>query len=317
MMRAKALLAALLLAGCGWGGPPQPLFTVGGRVLDANDQPVAGAVVTDGNGSVITEENGRYSLPVFSTHLTITKPGMATVRFDVDKGDSPTTRLSARASAPRVGLDTRWITEGLTGLRTALGEDLLAYPASSLGGLDVLVMLTPGYLKQDELDALARWVRGGGRLVLAGEWGGYPAQNVDTLNALAQPAGITFTGATVKIAIGPDDEEGLSSSAAIAPASLAQLAGTDQPVYMFTTTSLALASPARAMLQSDKRAYSVLATSNRLSSQVLAAVGAVGSGKVFAIGDSSLWLDEDSDGSGTPNVARGANARLASALMAW
>ena len=40
-------------------------------------------------------------------------------------------------------------------------------------------------------------------------------------------------------------------------------------------------------------------------------------GKVFAIGDSSLWMDEDSDGSGTPNVARGANARLASALMAW
>ncbi|MDB5096714.1 MAG: hypothetical protein JWM80_1135 [Cyanobacteria bacterium RYN_339] len=317
MMRTSWLLTLTLLSGCGWGGPPQPLFTVSGRVLDGNDVPVPGAVVTDGNGSVLTEENGRYSLAVFSTHLTVTKPGLSTVRFEVEKGDSPTSHLAARPGAPKVGLDTRWGAADLKGLRTALGAALKSYPATPLAELDALVMVTPGYLDPAEQAALDRWIRAGGRLVLAGEWGGYPSQSLDTLNTLAQPAGITFTGATVKIAIGPDDTEGWDSSAAIAPASLATLAGGTDPVYMFTSTSLALGSPARAILQSDKRAYSVLATSSRLSSQVLAAVGATGSGKVFALGDSSLWLDEASDGGGTPNVARGANARLASALVAW
>jgi hypothetical protein len=317
MTRVSLLIATLLVSACGWGGPPQPLFDLSGRVVDSEGNALPGAVVTDGEVSALTDESGRYSLSVFEKALAVTKPGYSTVRFTVERGDTPTTRLGARDFKPRIGLDARGASGGLTGLREAL-KGVVDYPGRGLADLDALVVVTPGSMSEGERGAMLRWVHAGGCLVLCGEWGGYPAQDIGTLNALAQPAGITFTGATVKLPASEEGgQEGWDSRSAIAPPSLASLVtAKDSAVYLFSTGALALAMPARAILQSDRRSYSVLAV-NKPGAQVIAAVGAHGRGKVFAFADSSLWLDEDSSGSGRPNVSRGANAALASALLAW
>lgn len=319
------LLIAALLVSCGTSGPEQPLFTVNGRVLDDKGQPLGGVVVTDDKWSAITDEAGRYSLAVFGTALTARKPGRATVHFQVADGLAPVTRMGPGPQTVNVAIDTRTSGSDVAGLRAAIATSathLYDYPATDTGAVDVLVLITPGNLSQTEIGNLNDWVHGGGRLILCGEWGGYPSENLDVLNALAEPAGITFTGATVKALEATTGTENWNSVSAIAPQSLAKLAAGDgsgdQNVYLFSTTALGLTPPARAVLQSSSKAYSVLGLSSGHSGQqVLAAVGAYGEGKVFGLGDSSLWKDEDSDGAGVPNIQHGANARFVGALLRW
>ena len=317
-----AVLALALVTGCGASGDPQPLFTVSGRVLDEAGHGLPGAVVTDGQASALSDEAGRYTLGMFAKALTVTKPGFLAAHAAIEAGDTPVSRLTAHPEDTQVGLDTR-ISSHFSGLRSALSTAATVkdYPATPLANLDVLVLVTPTGVSISERQALARWVHAGGRLVMAGEWGGYPNQDLEFMNALASPAGITFTGATVKGIDAATQAPVWDSKSAIASASLAKLAAVGAPtdqVYLYSTGALALAAPARAVLQSDPKAYSVLGdSSNRQGTQTLAAVGATGAGKVFALADSSLWSDEDSDGDGTPNIQRGANARLAGALVKW
>ncbi len=221
------------------------------------------------------------------------------------------------SAALRVGLDARGAAGSVKGLSAALRRDveqLAPYPGTALARLDALVMITPGPLSNSELQALDGWIRGGGRLVICGEWGGFATQSLDSLNHLAGPAGITFTGGTVKLVDNADPDTEWIGAPVVNPPSLAGLVG-DGSVTLFTAGSLALSGPARAILATDRRGYTVLA--GRTGPQVLAAVGASGAGKVFGIADSSLWLDEDSRGKGEPNVEQGANSRLPIALLKW
>jgi hypothetical protein len=315
----RALVALALtagLAGCGLGAP-QPLFTAKGVVRDAAGAGVPGAVVTDGTVSVLTDESGRYAIALFDKHLQVRKPGFAPAALEATGEATDTVALSPLGNGPRVGIDTRWVGDRMTNFLGALKSDgvtLKDYPATALPDLDVLVMVTPGGVSPDELKALRGWVRGGGRLILSGEWGGYPSQDLDLLNSLSEDAGITFTGSTVKLTQGDPDGTEWMSIQGISPASLGKLVG-DDALHLYTTTSLTVLAPAQPIFATDKRAYGVLAT--RTGPQVVGAVGASGMGKVFAVGDSSLWLDEDSGNFGTPNWKRGANLRLAEALMTW
>jgi hypothetical protein len=318
-----ALLACLGLAGCGWGGLPQPLFSVNGRVVDEANQPVAGAVVTDGQVSTLTDDTGRYVLGVFATTLSVMKPGRTVAHLEVAKDQNPTTHLVLGSQTIRVGLDSRFGGPGMSGLRAAIGAvatRLEDYPAVGTGALDALIIVTPGTLADAEINSLQRWVHAGGRLILCGAWGGYPQQDLSMLNALSQPAGITYTGAAVKSVGSIPGTDSWDNVSTISPPSLAKLAagGRDNRIYLFSSTSLSLAAPARVVLAGDRNAYTVLGdSSNRVGASTLAAVGAAGLGKVFAFADSALWKDEDSGIAGIPNVQQGANSRLVGALLKW
>lgn len=305
-------LLALMSTGCGFFGPPQPIFTAHGRVVDTAGKGVPGAVVTDGQVSAFTDEGGQFSLLVFERVLSVAKPGKSTAMVDVEADVEATITLAARAERPVIAIDSRWASRDLDGLRATLGKvgRVTSYAGGSLAQADVLVMITPGVLGASEQLAITSWIRGGGRLVLCGEWGGYPDQDLATLNALAEPAGMTFPGATVRNSAVESLELRVGRAT---PASLAAGMGS-AAVTMFAASNLALSGQACPVLTLTTRAYAVLATS---TPPVLAAVGPLGLGKVFALGDSSLWRDEDSEGGGTPNVKHGGNARFAQVLVGW
>jgi hypothetical protein len=311
------IFAAAAVAGCGFAGTPQPLFTARGVVTDAAGKPVPGAVVSDGKVGVLTDEAGRFAIGLFETQLRVRKPGYAGATIEASRETTAQVRLGAAEQAPRVAIDTRWVGTRMDAFREHLaqaGTPVKAYPATPLAQIDVLMLVTPGAFRAEELTAVRGWLRAGGRLILCGEWGGYPSQDLDLLNALASDAGITFTGATVKLTdADPAGQEWLSVKG-ISPPSLGRLAG-EEELHLYTSTSLSLSAPAQPIVSSDRRSYSVLAA--RTGPQVVGAVGASALGKVFALGDSSLWLDEDSDGAGAPNWQRGANFRLAEALIRW
>lgn len=308
---AAAMLACL--NGCGIFGPPQPKFTARGQVVDPQGRVVPGAVVTDGQVSALTDEAGRFALPVFDEALTVAKPGFQEGRIVARDGQDASIALAASPAGTRAALDGRWAGKDLAGLRAALADaadEVVAYPGTPLSKLDVLLMVTPGAVPSAERAAIAAWVRDGGRLVLCGEWGGFPDQDLGTLNDLAGPAGLTFSGGTVKQLDGAD----LTLRVARAtPASLGARVG-EEAVTLYAASDVKVAGPARAVLASGARTYAVLAAGQ---APVVAGVGPAGKGKVFAIGDSSLWRDEDSEGRGVPNLRHGGNSRLVAALLGW
>jgi predicted small lipoprotein YifL len=311
------IFATLSLAACGWGGPLQPLFTAEGKVTDANGQPLAGAVISDGQVGVLSDDDGHYRIGLFDTHLRIKKPGYAPTTLEATRDLEAQVKLQASGERPRVAIDARWVGDRMDKFGTALakaGFSVKAYPATPLSQIDVLMLVTPGPLQMDEVTSLRGWLKAGGRLVLCGEWGGYPAQDLDLLNSLSQDAGITFTGATVKLTEADPDGAEWMSIQGISPPSLGKLAGAEA-LHLYTATSLRLTPSAQPIFATDKRAYGVLAT--RTGPQILGAVGASGLGKIFAVGDSSLWLDEDSGGFGSPNWQRGGNLKLAKAMLQW
>jgi len=306
-------VAGVLLTGCGLFGPPRPIFTASGTIVGPGGKGLPGAVVSDGQVSTLTDEAGRFALAVFRRALGAAKPGFAIARWEA-LGDQPSVlALAADDATERIGLDARGSDDALAGLRATLGADgalVAAYPATALARLDVLVMITPGALPPGERGAIAAWVRAGGRLVLCGEWGGYPNQDLAALNELAGGAGIAFTGGTVRSVAG----EALTiTTGPPAPASLGKAAG-GQPAVLYAASDLVLSGAARTVLTSTSRAYAVLAAGGV---PIVAAVGPAGLGKVFALGDSSLWRDADSEGSGLPNIQHGGNAGLARALVGW
>ena len=307
---AAAMLACL--NGCGLFGPPQPIFTARGRVVDLEGRVVPGAVVTDGQESVLSDEGGRFALAVYDRLLSAAKPGFKAARIEAAEGAETSIALEPTARRPRVALDGRWAGKALTGLRTALAEagEVAPYPGTALSRLDVLLMVTPGAVASAERAAIASWVRGGGRLVLCAEWGGFPEQDLGTLNDLAGPAGLAFPGGTVRQL---DDADLTLRVARATPGSLGARVGED-PITLYAASDVKLSGAARAVLASGARSYAVLAAD---AAPVLAGVGPAGLGKVFAIGDSSLWRDEDSEGRGVPNLAHGGNARLVAALLGW
>lgn len=319
MTPAKVALIALAaaLAGCGLAGPPEPLFTLTGLVQDPGGKPMPGAVVTDGQVSTLTDEQGRYSLAIYERGIRIKKPGFATASGEAESGKTLNFQLSRTPGAEKVAIDRRSVGDRLSGLKGFLrdeGHSVVDYAPGSLSSYDVVMLVTPGYISESEGQKLRNWVRSGGRLILAGEWGGYPAQDLQGLNTLASDAGITFTGATIKQNTPESPGNEWLSVQGISPASLSGLVG-NEALYLFTSTSLSVKAPARPVFTSDRRAYSVLAGTT--GPQIVGAVGASGLGKVFALGDSSLWLDEDSEQIGTPNWQRGANRRLADAFIQW
>ncbi|HEY9721829.1 MAG TPA: DUF4350 domain-containing protein [Oscillatoriaceae cyanobacterium] len=310
----SAIVASLW--GCGQAGPLKPLFTTGGLLIDSAGHPIAGAVISDGTVGTLTGDDGRYELAVFHTALTAIKPGYASARFDAVAGEEDPIRLQPRAVQTRVGIDGRGEGAQLTGLThylAGVGFETQPYPQTSLARLDALVIAAPPAMSAQEIAAIQDWIRGGGRLILLGEWGGFPGQSLDTLNALASGSGIQFSGGTVKQAGADADASDWFSVSGLAPASFAGLVGAG-PIDLYATTSLSLTEGAHAIFDSGPLSYAVL---SGLGRQVLGAVGADASGKVFAVGDSSLWLDADSGGTGQPNWQRGANKSLAVAMLSW
>jgi hypothetical protein len=284
---------------------------VTGVLVDGGGKPVAGAVVSDGVGSTLSDDQGRYVLGVRAEALTASKPLLGRLSWVPERGEQPPRTLSGRGWPPVGALAPHLLDADFSGMAAiaARSTRLVSWPGTPLGELDVLVLVTPRGWSNADVRAVLGWVRRGGRLILCGEWGGYAGQDLEAVRGLAAPAGIELTGGTVRTAA-----EDAFSVEVHQPAwrGLAVALG-GEPVRLFGAAELALSGEARPLLVAA-RGYVVLATGG---TRVLAAVGPLGYGKIVVLGDSSLWRDEDSTGVGRANIALGGNGRLLEALLVW
>lgn len=310
-LRARAFAAAVLVGSVGCGAGEQALFVVTGRVCDEAGQPLPGAVVTDGAVSTLTDDAGRYRLAVRHAEITVIKPQYLSGRWTAEAGTQPLRTLVSRPGVPTLAIDGRASSGGLSEVTRTVAAwgGLVPWPGTSLSRLDILLLITPQRWRAEEIRQVGRWVQAGGRLIVCGEWAGYPGLDLATVHALIRPAGITFTGGTLKATT---PEAFTFRVPRPAWASLATALG-GEPVVLFGAAELGLSAEARPVLVAPQ-GYVVLSAR---PAPVLAAVGPCGAGKVFVIGDSSLWRDEASGDDGRSNFSVAGNQRLLRALLGW
>jgi hypothetical protein len=298
-----------------------PGATLGGRVSAAG-QPVAGAVVSDGINSTLTDAEGRYVLEGVV-------PGQATLRVS-----KPRFQASVRAWAGAAGavdgldfelaatgaslfFDTRAASglnparyAGLKQALTGLGWTLVETPPPSPG--DAWVLVCPAESPSPETIAQASaFVAQGGKLILLGEWGGYGGFDNLGANALAHGLGLHFNPDLIREAGGRSPE--WLSIKRFEPL----VFGTDGPkaAQLFNACSLYGLSGMRALASTGAQAYRI--QSGEAASRPVAMGGPYGAGKAIALGDTSAFSDDDMDGDGTPDYKNADNLRFWEKLLAW
>lgn len=311
----------------------KPLNTsLQGRVM-ADGQPVAGATVFDGSQSVSTGSDGRYRLnSAFDgeKRLTIAKTGYQPQAQTVsspagqqrDLGDIT---LSRRTEPLRLGLDTSHAAFGQSGavglsrfggMRQTLaqaGYQVEVYESGRPGqleALDVLMILSPSApFTAAEISALQAFVQGGGKLIVSGEWAGFGGFDGAAANELLAPFKLQFGLDSLREqklpALSVREFLPHPLMAGLAEIWLYQSASVRPTEPTLNTELLARTTPGSFRIASDIGAFAVLALTSH------------GAGKVIALGDSSLWSDEDTDANGTSNLAEADNRKLLQQLLSW
>jgi unsaturated rhamnogalacturonyl hydrolase len=143
----------------------------------------------------------------------------------------------------------------------------------TLRGVDVLIIVDPDtpeesdhprYIESDEADAIDKWVRGGGRLMLMGNDKGNA--EFEHFNQLARRFGITFREETYPKVAGKGILKARGEGSIFAGGST---------VYLVEVAPLAVANPKHILLAD--------------SGTPIMALAPVGKGEVFAIGDPWLY----------------------------
>lgn len=307
MMRARALLFALMLAGCAW-----PVAPYAGQVVDPQGAPLEGATVSSEHGAALTDARGRFSLADGRGELRITHAGYQPV--------TPDRRLSVIPMRPtgqplRVVWDARWSPPGMAGLQEHLSGRGIRVQVVTAGPLpvehEVVVLACPAWFRAEARAEYAALAARGVKLVVVGEWGGYDGLDLQAVNAVAGLAGVRFAAAAVRSYASGAPDDWLTLQALPAGRLTGELS---KGVRCFTAGALELEAGAVPLLRTDEASMRIQAWGS--GSQVLVAAGAAGRGTLVAVADASLWTDEAGP-DGLPHWRTLDNARLAERLLAW
>ncbi|MEB3196257.1 MAG: DUF4350 domain-containing protein [Candidatus Sericytochromatia bacterium] len=298
-----------------------------GRVV-ADGQGVAGAVVSDGLNSAVSDPTGEYELPGVApgqVRLTASKPRFqlanqtiavsATVPAVADFSLSPApatltldTSLAANETQ-RLAWNDRF--RGLSRQLAASGWTIKEAPAEP-----ATVWVLAGVardLTRQEIERLTDFVSQGGKLIVLGEWGGSAGFRTSAANTLLHGLGAHLAPDLVRDFVNPKNpnwitvQRFLSSHPSVAEVRSWRVYGASSVFGLWPLQSLA---------ETSKDAFR-LQSSSQTASQSLLVGGPFKAGKVIVVGDTSCFTDEDSDRDGQPNLADGDNFRLVERLLSW
>ncbi|MBC7545106.1 MAG: hypothetical protein H7338_20460 [Candidatus Sericytochromatia bacterium] len=310
-----------------------------GRVV-SQGRPLAGACVSDGQRSTLTDSAGHFRLAVGDTYTTLRMAatgyvaqnlGPINVPAATDLGDQslvPVGRLPhilvdlSRRSFGRDG-DAGELA-GLYALLTGRGyrvSRLQDGPLGDLGGVDIVVVpvMSTG-LASDERDRLVAWVRQGGKLIVLGEWGGFGGFNLQAANDLLLPFNLGFGGDALR---SPDSGRERPGAIPLPAGTAPGLWDGVRQVDLFEACRVRVREGGKVPLDSHNTYQT-----GRLGQQGMRVaavwgnfspigVSLLGAGRVVAIGDASLWSGDDSDGDGTLNLFQGDNRTFALNVFRW
>jgi hypothetical protein len=293
-----------------------------GRVL-AEGKPVAGAVVSDGLNSTLTDGQGAYELK--GVALGSVTPTASKSRYQVASkavnvtGQTSASDLALASAAPVVYFDGSVSTQATAGKYSQLKQTLTSQgwtiqetPPAREG---VWVLVSPStVLGNDTLERLVTFVAQGGKLVILGDWGGFSGFNNLAANNLAHVLGLHFNPDLLRDpAITDGNMEWIAIRSFRTPS---PISSDVKSIQLYQSSSLFALAPMSSFAQTGKGAY-------RVQANAVAGIQNVGmggpykAGKAIALGDSSAWSDADSDGDSTSNLKEADNARFVTQLFDW
>lgn len=291
--------------------------------VTANGQPLAGAVVSDGLNSTLTDSQGSYELKgvaLGQVTLTASKSRYQVASKAVNVTGSAQGNDLALAPATPVAYFDGTVSSGATSgkfsqLRATLataGWTIQEAPPAAEG---VWVLVSPSaVLDNATIERLVTFVAQGGKLVVLGEWGGYSGFNNLAANTLAHVVGLHFNPDLLRDpALTSAPQEWVTARSFRTPTPIA----TDvKSIQLYQSSSLFALAPMIPVAQSAAGAYRVQANAPRGPHNVVMG-GPYKGGKAIALGDASAWSDADTDGDGVANLKEADNARAIAQLFDW
>lgn len=304
------LALVILLAGC---GRIFSLPLVQGKVLSQNGQAIPGAVISDGERSTCTDEDGHFELNTSAKGLKVRKPGYMVGEF-LTSGSELT--LQKNVASISVAWDLRWSENQTAGIQSALATAGFKVQAfnDKLPDADVWVLPCPRQFPTAAIAEALNWVRQGKNLVVFGEWGGYPAFDQSGVNSLLANTGISFSGSTIR-AYDAKDQEAPEWVLVNGFTSRSLLTDVYRGLQVFTAGSLAVESPGRILAQSEGGSFRIMGFDK--GNQIMAAYAPIGYGKITVWSDYSFITDNDSKGQGTPNWQTLDNPKIITNTLKW
>jgi Repeat of unknown function (DUF6923) len=232
--------------------------------------------------------------------------------------------------------DTAGYFEGLSelvtfGLEGSFQEKDQLITDAALAGYNVLVVADPEYnLAPAEIQVIARFVAGGGRLVILGEW--WNAVNTDTVNALLEGVGANIRLNADMVIDDTNNDGGTPYWPVIHRFAPHPLASEVSQAVLYAGASLSVAVPAVAIASGDEDTYTAgpqsavegsladnagkgldgaALTDIRPGAPVVMAYEKIGPGSVFVTGDSGLFESADPDADGILSLNEYDNRKLA------
>jgi hypothetical protein len=306
-----------------------------GRVIDQNGKAISSATVysSANKQSVSTDNQGRFVLGFVSGgafSLSVSKVGYQSLSRSVtlqtgQKQELGDLSLTRRSGSNQIGFDSSHISlgqtsssalaryQGLQNTITAQGyqiQNTTSLLSGSMDSLDALFLMSPSTaFSIEEISSIEAFVRGGGKLIVSGEWAGFAGFNGTAVNEVLVPFGLQFGVDTLRNSSGGF----LSIQNFIGHPVTAGL--TRLEIYQGTSLqNLGADSNFEFVARSQEDSFRIAANTGAFA---VVAVANFGSGKVILVGDTSFWSDEDSDGDGLANLNEADNKRLLEQILSW
>lgn len=304
--------------------------SVTGVVRNGQGQPLAGATIFDGTQSVLSDDQGLFSLgytaPPGALTLTINKQGYTTLTRTEQISDSQprnlgTLTLNATSGAQVIAIDGTRQPLGqpgdsglsafttLTQTLSSEGYQLQTLSGSaitSLTGISTLFIPSPSRsFSAEEIALIQGFVRAGGKLVMTGEWAGFAGFNAQAANQVLSGMGLEFGNDVLR-----ENNSGLlnvSSFGGVFATGLSSL-----QLYQ-SSSVLATGAAAQIVARTAETGFRI----STFGSFGVAAISAYGSGRVFILGDSSCWSNDDSNSNGVANINESNNLAFAKKVFSF
>lgn len=296
------------------------IFQMRGRIRDLQGQALEGAVVSDlhSNRSVLTDNHGEFLLeiPTAATESDIQVHKQGYVSATLKSGQTqaqlkPITqskRLLILLKGQVLNLSPQESSQAFHSLQTIAqqqGLESLILPSRPLDEQqldperDLLWIPAPATpLQTDEQTVIETFVQNGGKLLFSGEWSGFRHWDLQSSNDLLKRFGWLILN---------DSLSQTQKELVLDHFAPSRLCHNIQRLHLYRSASIQSLDPAHLILAYSSAAHFQILTSG---GHPVWGHSIHGLGHVIVLGDSSLWLDVDSDDNGIPNVYEANNAQV-------
>jgi hypothetical protein len=288
-----------------------------GRAQTPAGQPVAGAIVQQGEFSAESDAQGQFELILAqpgSEAISVSKQGYRPCQPNQGLCQleplPAALRLRIPVSTAPLGLSPEAFASASAASRQAardLGYELLDWTHDELDpARDTLWLVSPSVpLSEQTIEQIQSFVHAGGKLVVSGEWAGFGPLAQASLQKLVSGFGLALGGDSL--------HQSRSLEIHQFPETHSLTRGLSRLELYQSASVRVLLGSARLLAYSPADGYRIVSEGG----QGVLGYALSGKGKVIVLGDSSLWLDSDSNGDGVSNFHSADNQKLWGNILGW